>query len=156
MKIEVERANEPLDINWRNMADGGSRGLYICRRLFLNLAAVLILLFLSTPTVRPLSRPQVIFSTIGKLLSRHSNVTEWLNELPYIAFLQDFLGPLLIIGLNLFLLLLIGYSANLERHSTYSAYHYSVFNKSLLYLALNMLVIPALTLATAGRGCLDS
>lgn len=51
MNIIMERANEPLDINWRNMSSGGARGFYFFRRLFLNLAAVLILVFLSTPTV---------------------------------------------------------------------------------------------------------
>ena len=51
MKIEMERANEPMDINWRNITDGGSRGFYVCRRLFLNFSAILILVFLSTPTV---------------------------------------------------------------------------------------------------------
>jgi len=69
--------------------------------------------------------------------------------MPYIEFIQDYVIPLLIIGLNQCLLLLINYSAGLERHSTYSAYQYSVLNKSLLYLFLNMLIIPALTIAKA-------
>lgn len=51
LNIIMERANEPIDINWRNMGSGGARGIYFCRRFFLNIAAILILLFLSTPTV---------------------------------------------------------------------------------------------------------
>ncbi len=51
MKIEMEKGNEPLDVNWYNMADSGGRGFYVCRRLILNVCAVLILIFLSTPTV---------------------------------------------------------------------------------------------------------
>ncbi len=51
MKIEMERSNEPLDVNWYNMADAGGRGFYVCRRMFLTLCAILILIFLSTPTV---------------------------------------------------------------------------------------------------------
>ena len=51
MKIEMEPANEPMDINWRNMVEGGLRGIYICRRLFLNIGAILLLIFISTPTL---------------------------------------------------------------------------------------------------------
>ncbi len=142
MKIEMERAHEPMDVNWRNISDGGSRGFYVCRRLFLNLCAILILIFLSTPTV--------IFSAVQNVLSKQKYLNELVHNIPYITFVQDFATPLLIIALNQFLLLLIQYSASLERHSTYSAYQYSVFNKSILYLGLNMLIIPALTVATAG------
>jgi len=85
------------------------------------------------------------------MFSKQRYIYELVNNMPYLTFVQDFVTPLLIIGLNQFLLLLIAYSARLERHSTYSAYQYSVFNKSLLYLGLNMLIIPALTLATAGN-----
>lgn len=83
------------------------------------------------------------------MISKQTYLSQWINNIPFLTILQDFVTPLFILGLNLFLLLLIVYSANLERHSTYSSFQYSVFNKSLLYLGLNMLIIPALTLATA-------
>jgi len=83
------------------------------------------------------------------MLREQKYLYEWIHKIPSLSFLQDFITPLFIVGLNQFLLLLINYSANFERHSTYSSYQYSVFNKSLLYLGLNMLIIPALTLATA-------
>jgi len=51
MKIVLEKGNEPMDINWWNICDGGSRGFYIFRRLFLNICAILILIFISTPAV---------------------------------------------------------------------------------------------------------
>ena len=46
----VDQMIEPLDIIWSNI--GGGRGLFICRRIMLNLLAIFILLFLSTPTVK--------------------------------------------------------------------------------------------------------
>ena len=49
LQIVMSKASEPVDINWINM--GGLRGLYLFRRIILNLVLVLILLFLSTPTV---------------------------------------------------------------------------------------------------------
>jgi hypothetical protein len=51
MKIVLEKGNEPMDINWWNICDGDSRGFYICRRFFLNICAILILIFISTPAV---------------------------------------------------------------------------------------------------------
>jgi len=142
MRIEMDRAYEPMDINWRNILDNNVRGFYVCRRLILNFCAILILVFLSTPTV--------IFSAVENMLSKQKYLNDFVRKLPYINLFQDFATPLLIIALNQFLLLLIGYTASLERHGTYSGYQYSVFNKSILYLGLNMLIIPALTLATAG------
>ena len=41
---------------------------------------------------------------------------------------------------------MLDYLAYWERRITHSKYQYSTFNKSYLYLALNMLVIPAVTL----------
>lgn len=49
MEIMADYIIEPNDIIWTNM--GGERGIYFCRRLLLNFAIVLILLFLTTPTV---------------------------------------------------------------------------------------------------------
>ena len=45
----VDQMIEPLDIIWSNI--GGGRGLFICRRIFLSLLGIFILLFLSTPAV---------------------------------------------------------------------------------------------------------
>ena len=40
--------------------------------------------------------------------------------------------------------------AYMEKHSTFTGCQISIFYKALFYLTLNMLIIPALTLATAG------
>jgi len=49
IEILFDQMLEPADIIWTNV--GGDRGLYICRRILSNLMAILILLFLTTPTV---------------------------------------------------------------------------------------------------------
>jgi len=44
---------------------------------------------------------------------------------------------------------LIDLSALVERHETHSLYQLSVYTKSAIYLNLNMLIIPGLTLTTS-------
>ena len=46
--ILVDHMIEPNDVIWTNV--GGDSGLFICRRILLNICAVFILLF-TTPTV---------------------------------------------------------------------------------------------------------
>lgn len=41
-------ASEPIDILWKNM--GGTRGVYLFRRIFLYLLGLVIIVFVSTPT----------------------------------------------------------------------------------------------------------
>lgn len=47
--ILVDHMIEPNDVIWTNV--GGDSGLFIIRRILLNICTVLILLFLTTPTV---------------------------------------------------------------------------------------------------------
>lgn len=49
VNILVDQMVEPFDIIWTNV--GGDRGLYVCRRILCNIAVILLLLFLTTPTV---------------------------------------------------------------------------------------------------------
>lgn len=46
--LMVNIASEPMDLLWKNM--GGTRGLYIFRRIFLYLMGLFIIFFVSTPT----------------------------------------------------------------------------------------------------------
>lgn len=52
----------------------------------------------------------------------------------------------MIICINLLLLLIIDWACVLEAYETHSLYQEAVYTKSVIYLILNMLVIPALTL----------
>jgi hypothetical protein len=62
---------------------------------------------------------------------------------------KENLPPLVILGINQIILLLIDLSSIAERHETHSLYQLSVYTKSAIYLNLNMLIIPGLTLTTS-------
>ncbi len=49
IEILVDQMVEPLDLIWTNI--GGSRGIFITRRIILNLLIFIVLIFLSTPAV---------------------------------------------------------------------------------------------------------
>jgi len=57
--------------------------------------------------------------------------------------------PLCVISINVILLFLIDFAALFEFQETHSLYQMSVFTKTLIYLTLNMLIIPALTLSNS-------
>jgi hypothetical protein len=41
-------ACEPIDIMWKNM--GGTRGVFIFRRIFIYMLGLVVIIFISTPT----------------------------------------------------------------------------------------------------------
>ena len=55
----------------------------------------------------------------------------------------------MILFVNQIILFLIDLAALVERHETHSFYQLSVYTKSVIYLNLNMLIIPGLTLTTS-------
>lgn len=134
--ILVDQLIEPCDIIWENV--GGDRGLFICRRIFLNLLMLLILIFFTTPA-----------SLVGTLQKYdYFKVLEfdWVIKIPYGYLIVTYLMPLVIISINLGLIILIDYIARFEKHYTHSNYHYAVFGKSFAYMLLNFLIIPGLAL----------
>ncbi len=44
----MQTASEPVDILWKNL--GGSRGVFVIRRILLNLLSIIVILFITTPT----------------------------------------------------------------------------------------------------------
>lgn len=74
---------------------------------------------------------------------------EWVDNLPQATFIKSNFPPLVILGINQILLLLIDLSSIVERHETHSFYQLSVYTKSVIYLNLNMLIIPGLTLTNS-------
>ena len=44
----MNKASEPTDLLWKNM--GGTRGVYLFRRIFIYLIGFFIIIFISTPT----------------------------------------------------------------------------------------------------------
>jgi hypothetical protein len=133
----ARKATEPTDILWKNMK--GDRGLFICRRLFLFSMGLALILFISTPIV--------IFANVKKVDHSHFFDMSWTDEVYGGQMLKHNFPPMCVIGINLLILNLIDIASLLENYETHSLYQRAVFLKSLLYLTLNMLVIPALTLS---------
>ena len=133
-------ASEPIDILWKNMG-GTSRGIYFLRRLFLHFLTIVVILFISTPTAMLSALKQ--FDFFGFLNF------EWTTNLPGGNFLKENIPPLVILCINQIILFLIDLSAIVERHETHSLYQLAVYTKSVIYLNLNMLIIPGLTLTTS-------
>lgn len=105
-------ASEPIDIIWSNI--GGTRGVFIFRRLFLHLICFVVVLFISTPTAM-LSTIQYV-DVFGLFDFR------WFESLPMGPFLKSHIPPLVILGINQVLLFLIDIVALAERHETHSLY----------------------------------
>lgn len=138
--ILMTMASDPIDILWKNLG-GSNRGIFIFRRLFLHTLTIVIILFISTPTA--------MLSTLKKFDAFGFLNFDWAEALPGGNFLKDNLAPLLILLINQVILLFIDISATWERHETHSLYQLSVYAKSVVYLNLNMLIIPGLTLTTS-------
>lgn len=74
------------------------------------------------------------------------------------------MSPLIVLLTNVILLLLIDHSAVIEKHSSHSQFQRAILKKAVVYLYLNMLVFPSLslkntsiyTLIDKGRDALDT
>lgn len=121
----------------------GTRGVFLFRRIWIFLFTILVLIFLTTPTSIFLS-----FKTLSEEYIPEQK-TNWINDSEMGSFLRTYTPPIMILVINQILVVLIDVSSQLERHNTYSKTQYSIFNKAMPYLLLNMLIIPAITLATA-------
>ena len=62
--------------------------------------------------------------------------------------MRDYITPMGVLAVNVLLLILIDAMCLAEHHETHSLYQRAVFRKSIVYLSLNMLFIPALTLSS--------
>ena len=135
----MNTASEPIDILWKNL--GGTRGLFLFRRIFLYFLGVVIILFISTPTA--------MLSTLQYVDILGISDFNWFDNLPYGQFLKSHMPPLVILGINQILLFLIDIASIIERYETHSLYQIAIYTRSLIYLNLNMLIIPALTLTNS-------
>jgi hypothetical protein len=155
--LVMGEASDPVDIIWGNM--GGMRGLYIFRVVFFNLFVLAIVLFLSTPAAIYSSLKMIqLFGHSAKLLDMDelaSNLGKNKEALwGWGPLVSTFIPPLVIIFINNVLLYMFDYFAFWERRATQSKYQFSIFNKASVYLALNMLVIPAVTLNSNSQSIL--
>jgi len=81
--------------------------------------------------------------------SQHLFDLGWADYVYGGTFLKSNFPALCVITINIALLYLIDIVAYLEFQETHSLYQRSVFTKTLIYLTLNMLLIPALTLSNS-------
>ncbi len=110
--LEARPATEPADILWKNMR--GNRGLFLLRRLALFILGLLIIIFVSSPTV--------LFVNIKAVDKTHFCDFDWVQDLPAGSLLHNHVAPTLIIGINLLLLLIIDWACILESYETHSLY----------------------------------
>jgi hypothetical protein len=91
------------------------------------------------------STPVVVFKTFQTLSNKHLDL-EFMQKIPYIDLVSSVWPPLIILGINMMLILLIDHSAVSEKRSAHSTFQSSIFNKALIYLHLNMVFVPFLSL----------
>jgi len=140
LTLIVSEAGDPVDVVWKNL--GGTRGVYFFRKMFFNVVGLTIVLFLSTPAAIYSTLKMIQFFSFLDVAQTVDHDSLWGN------FLHTFFPPLVIIFINNVLLYMIYYSAYYEKRVTHSKYQFSVFSKSYVYLALNMLLIPAVTISS--------
>ena len=132
----MHSANDPIDIIWHNM--GGIRGVYFFRRYMWNIIGLLAIIFISTPAV--------LIQRLKSLAQLDSINLEFANGLPFSSLIGHFLSPLIVLLTNVILLLLIDHSAVAESHHSHTSFQTSIFRKAVIYLHLNMLMFPSLSL----------
>jgi len=137
MNILVDQLIEPIDIIWVNI--GGDKGLYVFRRVFLNLLLLFLLIFFTTP---------MGFVSAFKKVDKYQILEfKWLKVIPFGYILVTYIIPLLIILINLILITGIDYICRFEKHYTHSNYQFAFFTKAFVYMLFNYLIIPSLTLS---------
>ena len=137
VNILVDQLIDPSDIIWKNL--DGDKGLYFFRRILLNLVLFLLLIFFTTP--------MSLFSMLKKYDKYKVLQFNWIINIPYGYILITYVVPLIILAINLGLIVLIDFICRFEKYITHSSYQYAVFSNSYLYILLNFLIIPSLTLS---------
>jgi hypothetical protein len=127
----------PTDINWLKVEARSGTGLG--KRILLQLASILVLIFLTTPAafVNFLSTNQS---------AKHFLSLDWVDSSPaFVRFLLQGLTPAIIILIvNEILLWIIGMIVNFERRTRFSFHQISYMKKVFVYLLFNMLIVPGL------------
>ena len=138
LNILIDQMIEPIDIIWENIG-GGDRGLFVGRRIILNLITIALLLFVTTP--------MNLFSTMQKFKYFQFLQFEFIIKIKYGYIIITYIYPIIILIINIGLIELIDYICILEKNYTHSNYHCSFFEKSFIYMLLNFLIIPSLALS---------
>lgn len=140
--IIVNKASEPIDILWKNL--GVIESHYSFTRMFILIACLFVILFLSSPAVM-LARLQDIDPT--EFLSfGWSGYFGWLG--PYV---HRSLPPTFVLAINSTVLFLLDVASVIESFDSHSSYQIAVYVKTVIYMSLNMFVIPVLTISGGNK-----
>lgn len=107
IEILVDHMIESNDVIWTNV--GGDSGLFIFRRILLNIGTVLILIFLTTPTVIIYFK-KALFSAIKYVDYYNFLEFQWAQDIPLGYLIKIYVPPLVILLINTLLILAIDYS----------------------------------------------
>jgi len=77
---------------------------------------------------------------------------KWTDEFGFLGpYLKRSLPTCMILLINLVILLILDFTCVLERYDAHSKYQTATYTKCVIYLILNMFVIPVLTIASEGK-----
>lgn len=110
--LSMRKLTEPYDILWKNLT--GVQGHFLLRRMMFFVAGLLIIIFVSSPTV--------LFANIKKLDDKNYFDFEWIENSKIAAFARDHLPAFIILNINLLLLQLLDYASLYEKYETHSLY----------------------------------
>ena len=109
----MNKASEPLDILWKNM--GLIETQFFFTRFLIFIFCMVIIIFLSTPAV--------LYSSLQKVDPTNILSMEWANDMGTFEFyIKKLLPPILIIGINLLVLMLLDWASQYECYDSHSAY----------------------------------
>lgn len=134
--IILDQMIEPMDIIWINL--GGDRGINLYRKLFCNILIIIVIFFVSTPTVMYTTIKSVILP--DDIENSKNSVINQLNS---------FVSPIIILTLNQLLIVLIDVIGRFEKNYTHSRMQFSIFKNTFIYFIFNMLIIPGISMTTA-------
>ena len=118
--------------------------MYFWRRFFLLIICFFVVIFLSTASAILAALKHV------DVLNLSETGQDWVQYIPWVGdSIVQYLGPLLVLFVNLIVLVMIDIVALFERHHSHSNYQASIFIKAVIYLSINMIVVPAISIRSA-------
>lgn len=138
----VNKASDPIDIYWRNM--GEIISLFSFKRFFLFVMALLCVLFLSSPAV--------MLTKLQKVDPTSFFYFKWTEKFGVLApYLQKSMPTMILLLINVIVIQILDATCVIERYDAHSKYQGAVYTKCVIYMILNMFIIPVLTISSGGK-----
>jgi len=113
-------------------------------RFFLFILSFVIIIFLSSPAVMLLK--------LQKLDPTNFLTFDWTRDFGWMGvYMHKSLPPLMVILINLGVINLLDMACVIESYDSHSHYQAAVYIKTVIYMNLNMFIIPLLTLSNKGK-----